>query len=225
MNRRLILRSSSKLEESQSTCFHNGLSIGDLPDPCRSFYEQLIHFKFDDKDFISGIEHSLRHPQGWCHQKIIEKSKHFGRHHRKISSIRLEIDSLIIEIFPPGYSSPIRHHQYISGMFRVLHGSIAIHLFPCLTNQSQMKSSMEYLVEKDQLTWMLPKFNQTHQMKNIQLNSSAIVIQKFENKDKQCLDYFLPENRVIRPMTLLSADISFKEFQEKIKNEWNQRCS
>jgi hypothetical protein len=147
--------------------FYSSISPLNLVEPCRSLYHNIIHFKLDDEDFpdlIQAIEHSIKNPHGWCYQKLFEKANQFGRSQQEKTYLRLTLDSLIIEIWPPGHYSPIHNHNNAYGMFRVLYGQILIRLFPDLTLTLQHQAPIEYLLHQDQVTWMLPRLNQTHQM-------------------------------------------------------------
>jgi hypothetical protein len=99
----LILRQSQQ-SLLNNTIFYSGISPLNLAEPCRLLYHSLIHFKLDDDDFpdlIQAIEYSIKNPKGWCHQKITEKANRFGRLKREISYLRLTLDTLVIEIWPP----------------------------------------------------------------------------------------------------------------------------
>ncbi|CAF4006107.1 unnamed protein product [Adineta steineri] len=228
------------ISESQSTLFQNFRFYSylyplALTEPCRLLYHNLIHFKLDDDDFpdlIPAIECSIKNPQGWCHQKLIEKANQFGRPNIDITYLRFTLDPFIIEIWPPGHYSPVHNHKNAYGMFRVLHGSILIRLFQALTLNLQYEAPIEYLLKQDQVTWMSPELNQTHQMKNIELSSCCIIVQCYEydetqadkNRTEEYFDFIANNHRHIETMKP-NFDMKFAVFTEKMKKEWNQRQS
>ena len=201
----------------------------DLNKSCRLLSQRLNHFQFHDNkfpDLIQAIEYSLKH-HGWCYQKLFEKANQFGRVELETTYLRLNFDSIIIEIWPPGHCSPIHNHNKAYGAFRVLYGSILIRLFPTLMLNPRYDTAIEYLLRQDQTTWMLPTLNQTHQMKNIEMNSCCIIAQCYNNDNQkkatdEIVDYINPSNGNIQKIKL-ESDMDFIEFKEKIKDEWNTR--
>lgn len=230
----LVLRQSQSSLINHHT--YSSISPLNLVEPCRTLYHNLVHFKLDDDDFpdfIQAIEHSIKNPNGWCYQKLFEKANRFGRSKKEQTYIRLTLDSIVIEIWPPGHYSPIHNHKNAYGMFRVLSGSIVIRLFPALSLNHQYDAPLEYIVHQDHVTWMLPRLNQTHQMKNIELNSSCIIVQcysyddgKDENmtKNEEVFDFIVNSGRDIQTMKP-NSDMNFGAFKEKIQKEWDERSS
>jgi hypothetical protein len=115
-------------------------------------------------------------------------------------------------------------------MFRLLHGSILLRLFPALKLNLRHTPPIEYLLHQDQVTWMLPKLNQTHQMKNIELNSCCIIVQcyNYDNDDnkkiEEVFDYITNDDQHIQSMKPTS-DMRFGVFKEKIRKEWDEKHS
>ena len=212
-------------------CSFSGLSFSTLDEPLRTLYNRLTHFKFDDENFpdlIQAIEYSINQPQGWCHRKIDEKTSHSPPTKRHMTHLRLTLDSLVIEIWPVGHFSPIHHHRKAYGMFRVLHGCILIRLFPYLGLHFPDDLLIEYLLHREQMTWMTPQWNQTHQMKNVEMDSCCILLQCYDYdqshqaKDREIFDVMVKEGSQIQTVTPPS-DMNFVAFKELIKEEWDQR--
>ena len=113
-------------------------------------------------------------------------------------------------------------------MFRVLHGCILIRLFPFLGLHFPDDLLIEYLLHREQMTWMAPQWNQTHQMKNVQLNSCCILLQCYDYdqphhaKDKEIFDVMVKESSTLQTVTP-PFDMNFVAFKELIKEEWDQR--
>ena len=224
----LIIRTSS----SRAGSSHSGLALKCLPERCQDLYESLLNFKLAIDDFpelFAAIESSIQSPHGWCHQRLEEKRQLFGRHRYKTAYLRLTLDRFVIEIWPPGHSSPIHHHPDAYGMFRVLRGSLLISLFPSLSLNLNPSTAKKYSLHQDQVTWMLPGWNQTHQMGNVE-SESCILLQCYDTEQihleheptREFFRYLDTQRRTIREMQPTS-DMSFGAFKEKIKDEWNRR--
>ena len=204
----------------------------DLNRSCRLLSERLNILQFHDNkfpDLVQAIEHSLKNPHGWCYQKLNDKANQFGRVEQETTYLRLNFDSIIIEIWPPGHYSPIHNHNKAYGAFRVLYGSILIRLFPTLILHPRFDKAIEYLLHKDEMTWMLPTLNQTHQMKNVETKSCCIIAQcySYDNEKKtneEIFAYMNPSNGNVQKIKL-ESDMDFIEFKEKIKDEWNSQLS
>lgn len=158
-----------------------------LRNPCQHLYLQFNDFTLNDDtfpNFTEAIEHSVKNPNGWCHQKLKEKSNRFGRPKAEASYICIGIDKIegdktmysgVIKIWPPGYYSPIHNHGVAYGIIRVLHGKILIKFFPELSMGVRQSCLIEQLFEANQATWMMPKLNQISQMKNPDMYGSCCI--------------------------------------------------
>jgi hypothetical protein len=77
---------------------------------------------------------------------------------------------------------------------------------------------------KDQITWISPTLNQTHQLKNLETNSyTCITIQcyMYDEKDKLHYDYFdYIDNNYEKKQYEPDSDMDFFQFKTLIKNEW-----
>jgi hypothetical protein len=72
-------------------------------------------------------------------------------------------------------------------------------------------------LHQDQVTWMLPRLNQTHQMKNVELSSCCIIVQCYnceKKKNEEYFDYIVNDGRDIQSMKPVS-DMNFGVFKEK----------
>jgi hypothetical protein len=165
----------------------NGVLAGLLESPCQQLYIEAMKFTLKDNsfpNFIETIEHSIRSPNGWCHQKLKEKANQFGRRRAEATYLCITVDELetgrvkcscVMKIWPPGYYSPVHNHGDAYGIIRVLHGKLLVKLFPDLSLNLRPNSPVEQLFEENQVTWMMPKLNQTHQIKNPDMYGSCCI--------------------------------------------------
>lgn len=195
--------------EYSPTCPVNnyGILAALLPDPLLNLYNGIINFTLRDDTFpnlIETIERSIRNPNGWCYRKLREKINEFGKSRIESTYLSLSVNrSSLIKIWPPGHYSPIHHHQDAYSVIRILHGKILIKYFPTLSLHLHPNSPMEQLFEKDSVTWMMPKLNQTHQIKNPDMyGSCCITIESFQYETdaqalSECFRYITHDNRRI----------------------------
>ncbi|CAF3592701.1 unnamed protein product [Rotaria socialis] len=166
-----------------------------LRNPCRNLYVEVIDFSLNAEsfpNFIETVEQSIRNPAGWCYKKLKEKQNHFGKSRVEASYLCIALDQLendkpicpcLIKIWPPGHHSPVHNHGDAYGIIRVLHGKILIKFFPFLSVNLRQDSLMEQLFVENQVTWMIPKLNQTYQMKNLDMDvSCCITIHCYQHK-------------------------------------------
>ncbi|CAF1391348.1 unnamed protein product [Rotaria sp. Silwood1] len=184
---------------------HSAMLVENLQRPCRELYHSVYNFKLntdDFPDFVDVIEKSIRNPAGWCHRKLVEKANRFGKPNLMVTYLRITAGkregrapghSYVTEIWPPGHGSPIHNHGNVYSIVRVLHGRIFVKLYPQLTLNTNLYKPIETMFEEGQVTWMLPKLNQTHQLQNIDVHDkSAITIQcyKYGREDREHYEYF-----------------------------------
>ena len=125
----------------------------------------------DFPDFSKAIQQSIQ--DGWCKQRLIEKSTEFSKVDPNLNETYLRItlgenngDSpgipYVMEIWPAGHYSPIHSHANAEAIIKVLHGTINVTLFPFLGGDSF--ASVDIM--KEDMTWISPNLNQIHQLRN-----------------------------------------------------------
>ena len=138
------------------------------------------NFILNDKDFpcfSKAIEYSISSKTGWCHKKLQEKSTEFNPDKSNINGTYLRITlgcnsgespgvPFVMEIWPPQRYSPIHSHAGTNAIIRVLHGSINVKIFPCLSGNLDICPFAEANFKKEDITWLSPELNQIHQLKN-----------------------------------------------------------
>jgi hypothetical protein len=199
-------------------------------------------FILDDKDFpdfSKAIEYSIITEGNWCNKKLKDKSNEFSKEKPNILETYLRITlstnngespgiPYVMEIWPIGHYSPIHSHASSNAIIRVLHGTINVKLYPFLSGQ---KDGVEHFLSADfsenEITWISPTLNQTHQLMNDKANSkTCITIQcyMYDNENSTHYDFFdyLDENSEIQQYEP-DSDMDFISFKELMKKEWNNR--
>ncbi len=221
---------------------------------CQKLYDCIAGKKFvlDDKDFpdfSKAIEHSIATPGLWCNTTLQNKSTEFNKDKPNLLETYLRITlgqnngespgvPYVMEIWPVGHYSPIHNHAGANAIIRVLHGSIHVKLFPFLcADKDALLPFGEVDFNKDDITWISPTLNQTHQLVN--LADSTIDTEKSEKQKETCItiqcymyddnnklhyDYFdyIDENgnkQQYEP----DSDMDFVEFKELMRKEWLDR--
>jgi hypothetical protein len=221
----------------EHAALHTAIAPSKLEKPCRDLYDSIANFTLNDDafpDFVRAIERSLKDPNGWCHTKLIEKANRFGRPNLKVTYLRITVGkpdgrspghTYVIEIWPPGHYSPVHNHSNAYGIIRILYGRILVKLYPALTLNAREVSPIEQILEEGQVTWMLPKLNQTHQVKNPDLyGTCCITLQCYQygEEDRQHYEYFdyiSNDGRSIGHFDPKS-DMDFMDFKQKMRQEW-----
>ena len=211
-----------------------------LERPCRDLYDGIINFRLnthDFPDFVQAIEHSVKNPNGWCHQKLLEKANRFGRPNPQATYLRITYGkrtgtspghAYVIEIWPPGHYSPIHNHSNAYGIIRVLSGRLLVKIYPQLTLNASQYSPIEQILEEGQVTWMLPKLNQTHQVRNPDLyGNCAISIQCYQYGEDDQLHYeyfdYISNDGLSIAHFDPKSDMDYDQFKQLIKQESNKR--
>ncbi len=210
-----------------------------LTPACQALYGNVSgeHFTLntpDFPDFTDAIEYSIRSEDGWCHKKLLEKATEFGEKpnyeetYLRITMGRNQGNSpgipYVVEIWPPGHYSPIHNHAGADAIIRVLHGEITVNLYPMLSEYHQ-KPFARKVFKKNNITWLSPLLNQTHQLKNANINGpTCITIQCYQygelnNSHYEYFDYLNEDTGLICQFTP-NSDMDFIEFKALMRQEW-----
>jgi hypothetical protein len=195
-------------------------------------------FILDDKDFphfSKAIEASIADPSGWCHQRLLAKANEFGPGKPLETYLRITLNQnngespgipYVMEIWPPQHYSPVHNHAGANAIIRVLHGSINVRLFPYLSPDVVPFGTTAF--QKDDITWISPTLNQTHQLVNVGDTKTCITIQcyMYDEKDRQHYDYFdylddKGEMQQYEP----DSDMDFIAFKDLMAQEWAARTA
>lgn len=192
----------------------------------------------DFPDFSKAIEHSINTPGLWCNTTLKKKSTEFNKDKPNILETYLRITlgenngespgiPYVMEIWPVGHYSPIHSHAGADAIIRVLHGNIHVKLFAYLcTELDGIDPFSAADFKKDEITWISPTLNQTHQLVNLDTNKqTCITIQcyMYENNDKSHYDYFdyIDENGE-KQQYEPDSDMDFINFKALMKKEWEE---
>jgi hypothetical protein len=128
-----------------------------------------------------------------------------------------------MEIWPSEHYSPVHSHAGANAIIRVLYGEIHVKLFPFLCyekNGGPIFGSADF--KKDEITWISPTLNQTHQLVN-HGKKTCITIQcyMYDDENERHYDYFdyLDKNgnkQQYEP----DSDMDFVLFKKTIQSEW-----
>jgi len=193
-------------------------------------------FVLDDKDFphfSKAIEASIADPSGWCHRRLLAKANEFGPGKPLETYLRITLNQnngespgipYVMEIWPPQHYSPVHNHAGANAIIRVLHGSINVRLFPYLSPDVASFGTTQF--KKDDITWISPTLNQTHQLVNVEKEQTCITIQcyMYDDKDRNHYDYFdylddAGNTQQYEP----DSDMDFVAFKELMIQEWAAR--
>ena len=193
----------------------------------------------DFPDFSKAIEYSIINPNGWCYKKLQDKSREFNPDKPNLLETYLRITlgenngespgiPYVMEIWPIGHYSPIHNHAGAEAVIRVLHGSINVSLFPFLCGSKDGVRNFGNLnFNKDNVTWISPTLNQTHQLKNLDTSTeTCITIQcyMYDQENLTHYDYFdyVDDDGNIQQYEP-DSDMDFKEFKKQMQLEWSNK--
>ena len=208
-----------------------------LTGTCQVLYNNVSgpNFQLNTPDFphfIDAIEASIRNPLGWCSKTLMSKANEFGDHNVEETYIRITMgveqgDSpgipYVMEIWPPGHSSPIHNHAGANAIIRVLSGEITVFLYSMLSRFHQVPFAQQ-IFRKDAVTWISPELNQVHKLYNHNKEGpTCITIQCYMYSDSntthyEYFDYISGD--AIEPFTP-NSDMGFLEFKALMKEEWS----
>ena len=214
------------------------MPVANLPATSQKLYNCISGPNFtlrteDFPDFYEAIEYSLATPGLWCHEKIKRKSREFNKVPNVAETyLRITLGEnngespgipYVMEIWPSGHYSPVHSHAGAEAVIRVLEGDINVKLFPFLS--ADVKPFAKANFTKDDVMWISPTLNQTHQLRNLE-HKTCITIQcyMYDANDHKHYDYFdyLDNDGVVQQYTP-DVDMDFVEFKERIHEEWVTR--
>lgn len=191
----------------------------------------------DFPDFSKAIEHSIKTPGLWCYQKLKEKENEFSKDKPNPLETYLRITlgqnngespgiPYVMEIWPSNHFSPIHNHAGAEAIIRVLYGQINVSLFPFLCGEKDgIKPFAKADFNKDDVTWISPTLNQTHQLRNTNQEQTCITIQCYMYGDDNFVHYdyfdYVDVNGKIQQYEP-DVDMDFVEFKKLMKDEWTE---
>jgi hypothetical protein len=188
-------------------------------------------------DFTKAIEYSIKTEGCWCNKRLKEKSTEFNKDKPNFLETYLRITlgqnngespgiPYVMEIWPSNHYSPIHNHSSANAIIRVLNGTINVSQYPFLCTTGVEPFAKANFV-KDDITWISPTLNQTHQLRNLE-KTTCITIQcyMYENDDVAHYDYFdyidiNGERQQYEP----DSDMDFVAFKTLMKREWSLKQS
>lgn len=191
----------------------------------------------DFPEFSKAIEYSIATPGCWCNKRLIEKANEFGKSNPDETYLRITLGQnngespgipYVMEIWPVGHYSPIHNHSSANAIIRVLNGSINVALFPflCCDKEGVAPFGVTNFM-KDDITWISPTLNQTHQLTNLPTSKeTCITIQCYmysgdDIAHYEYFDYIDADGK--KQQYEPDSDMDFIAFKELMKEEWKSR--
>lgn len=195
----------------------------------------------DFPNFSDAIKRSIESGNGWCYQMLKKKATEFGSNPNEVY-LRITLGKaggespgipFVMEIWPPQCFSPIHQHAGANAIIRVLSGEIGVSLFPfldtgtALSNQVEVTPFAKASFTKDQITWISPLLNQTHQLRNNAAKGGlpCITIQCYMYDETDTGHYpffdYVDDDGTVHQFTP-NSDMDFLEFKEIMQKEWNE---
>lgn len=219
---------------------NRGVVPANLTAACQILYKNISgkNFQLNTPEFphfVDAIEASIKTPGAWCYETLKNKADEFGEDNPEETYLRITLGDFmgespgipyVIEIWPPGHFSPIHNHAQANAIIRVLHGDINVKLFPMLSKYHE-EPFKEVVFHKDQVTWITPRYNQTHQLINVNKQGpTCITIQCYMYGADNTAHYkyfdFIGEDGQIDQFTP-NSDADFVSFKATMLKEWNER--
>ena len=219
-----------------------------MPKPNLSITSQKLydciagtHFQINTQDFpefSQAIEYSIQTPGLWCYQTLLDKSTEFDPKKPNPLETYLRITlgqnngespgiPYVMEIWPPNHYSPVHSHANANAIIRVLHGDIHVKLFPFLTRkQDTVKEFACADFTEEDITWISPTLNQTHQLVNQNQTKTCITIQcyMYEDSNEKHYDFFdYLDAGNNRKQYEPDSDMDFIQFKQLMQTEWRTR--
>lgn len=191
----------------------------------------------DFPDFSKAIEYSIATPGCWCNKRLIEKANEFGKSNPDETYLRITLGQnngespgipYVMEIWPVGHYSPVHNHSSANAIIRVLNGTISVALFPFLCcDKEGIEPFGVTNFAKDDITWISPTLNQTHQLTNLKTSKeTCITIQCYmysgdDTAHYEYFDYIDADGK--KQQYEPDSDMDFIAFKELMKEEWKSR--
>lgn len=217
--------------------------IDNLPIACQRLYwnvcgEKIVLNDSEFPQFSQAIEQSISNENGWCYKKLVEKSKgHGGADGDPAPGTYLRITlgvatgnspgcPFVMEIWPPKHFSPIHNHADAYAIIRVLYGEVEVSLYPHLSEHYKEPTKKE-IFKKNEVTYILPGLNQTHQVYNPSNKKTCVTLQCYQygddnNEHYEYFDYLDPTAQDIINQFEPKSDCDFVKFKQIIAEEYQQ---
>jgi hypothetical protein len=214
------------------------MPVANLPATSQKLYDCISGPNFtlnteEFPEFYEAIEYSLKTPGLWCHETIKKKATEFNDKPNEAETyLRITLGQnngespgipYVMEIWPAGHYSPVHSHAGAEAVIRVLEGGINVTLYPFLS--ARIKAFAGANFAKDDVMWISPTLNQTHQLRNLG-KKTCVTVQcyMYDGADNKHYDYFdyLDNDGVIQKYTP-DVDMDFIEFKDLMQEEWVTR--
>ncbi|KAF5026357.1 hypothetical protein F66182_1565 [Fusarium sp. NRRL 66182] len=211
------------------------MTVVNLPEGCQKLYHNIAgpNITVQSPSFPQlpeAIDQSCKDPKKMCGKILKKKQDTFGDPDETYLRITVG-DNLanspgipyVMEIWPPGHSSPIHQHGDASAVIRVLYGSIDVSWFDALQKGvAPKKIGNTVRLSKGAVTWLGEDQYQIHQLKN---NSKTVCITlqcyQFEKHNTVHDEAFHWINDQLSIQDFIpNSDMAYGQFVQAMKAEW-----
>ncbi|KAE8327221.1 RmlC-like cupin domain-containing protein [Aspergillus sergii] len=215
-------------------------TYANLPPGCQDLYHNIAghNVSLESPSFpqlAQAIDYSCRDPKLVC-GKILEEKKKKDEFHDKLKTyLRITVGNnlanspgipYVMEIWPPGHSSPIHDHGKASAVIKVLYGSIDCSWYDAVQDgRKPQQVGKTTKLSKGDVTWLGDKQFQIHKLQN-SYKTVCITLQcyQFEKSDKEHYEYFdFLDNSLHKDRFVPNSDSSYSKLVEELKIEWNRK--
>jgi len=204
---------------------------------CQQLYDNVAGKAFvlntpDFPQFSEAIKRSILTKRGWCYKTLERKASEFGKRDPDKTYLRITMgqnqgDSpgipFVMEIWPVDHYSPIHNHGGADAVIKVLHGAITVDMFPMLS-KCHLKPFARATFEKDEVTWISPRLNQFHQLRNLGRAEPCITIQcyMYAENNRTHYPYFDYLNDEDIGHFDPDSDADYLAFKAIMRKEWEE---
>ena len=208
-----------------------------LPAICRELYENVsspgvtLDWPYKNPRFSDVINYSLNTEGKILHMKWKEKEKKGEFQYLRVN-MGLDRGSspgvpYVLEIWPPGVSSPIHSHGNAYAVEKVLYGAIKFTIYNKTWHaEKNPKELMSFTAIQGDISWMSPNWFQTHKLTNEseKLFCATLQCYKYGQDDELMWPYFdyLKERTVDEFLPTSDFKQSFKQLRKDLFEEYRR---
>ncbi|RAQ51229.1 hypothetical protein AFGD_003717 [Aspergillus flavus] len=215
-------------------------TYANLPPGCQALYHNIAghNVSLESASFpqlAQAIDYSCRDPRLVCGKILAQKQTKNEFHDKSKTYLRITVGSnlanspgipYVMEIWPPGHSSPIHDHGRASAVIKVLYGSIDCSWYDAVQDgREPQQVGKPHKLSKGDVTWLGDKQFQIHKLEN-NYKTVCITLQcyQFEQSDNEHYEYFdFLDNDLNKDRFVPNSDRSYGELVEELKIEWDRK--
>jgi len=208
-----------------------------LPAICRELYENVsspgvtLDWPYKNPRFSDVINYSINTEGKILNEKIKEK-----REKNEFQYLRVNVGKdrgsspgvpYVLEIWPPGVSSPIHSHGNAYAVEKVLYGAIKFTIYnKTWDKEKNQEELMSFTAIQGDVSWMSPNWYQTHMLTNESKKLFCATLQcyKYGQDDELMWPYFdyLKGKTVKDFLPTSDFEQSFKQLRKELFEEYRR---